>query len=106
MKEQPETNLRFLKRTNKRPMAGDVFRMQLPNMKNLFGRVIVADAAVERAPMPTSNLVYVFKGQSDSAVPDRSRLLPGNLLVGRSGPTGLDGRKAIFRKSIPILSAA
>ena len=37
------TNLRVLKRSRKPPTPGDVFAMQLPDGRYLFGRVILAD---------------------------------------------------------------
>lgn len=46
----PQTNLRVLKRSNKKPLAGDFFVMQLPDETYLFGRVIGAGLEPPHAP--------------------------------------------------------
>ena len=53
----PQTNLRVLKRSNKKPLAGDIFVMQLPDETNLFGRVVGAGLERPHAPMPLSYLI-------------------------------------------------
>ena len=75
------TNLRVLKRTNKKPEAGDIFAMQIPDGRYLFGRVIEADLPRDRAPMPLSNLVYIYDALSVSEKPALERLNPSNLLI-------------------------
>lgn len=74
------TNLKVLKRSRTRPQAGDVFAMQLPDNRYLFGRVIGADIPRERAPMPGANLIYVYDVVTDCKEP-ASPLLPDNLLL-------------------------
>jgi hypothetical protein len=75
------TNLRVLRRSRQQLVAGDVFRMQLPSGLFLFGRVMIARASRDQAPMPEANLLYIFKDVRSSAVPDRSSLLPSRLLI-------------------------
>lgn len=48
---QKQTNLQFLCKSRKRLNAGDVFAMQLPDGRYLFGRVIGVSLPRERAPM-------------------------------------------------------
>ncbi len=57
------TNLRVLRPSRKTLQVGDIFTMQLPDEKYLFGRVILADLPIERAPMPKSNLLYIYMEQ-------------------------------------------
>ncbi|HEV8628420.1 MAG TPA: immunity 26/phosphotriesterase HocA family protein [Acidimicrobiia bacterium] len=66
-------NLQELKASRKGPRPGDIFTMQLPDGKYLFGRVILADRPREVAPMPGSNLIYIYDQLSDASDP------PGNL---------------------------
>jgi hypothetical protein len=76
------TNLQVLKRTRRMPAQGDVFAMQLPSDDYLFGRVIGADLTdSHRAPMPGSNLIYVYRERSGSKLPDPSTLSPDQLLL-------------------------
>lgn len=78
---QADTNLKYLKRSTKTPRAGDVFVMLPPDGKYLFGRVIGAALPDEQAPMPKSNLVYIYAFRSDSKDPDIDALTPGSLLI-------------------------
>ena len=75
------TNLRVLARSRRAPTAGDVFVMQLADGRYLFGRVILADLSADRAPMPGSNLIYVYRELSESKGPRYEALGPNNLLV-------------------------
>lgn len=75
------TNLEVLKRSNRPPVGGDVFFMRLPNGLHLFGRVILADVAQGRAPMPGANLIYIYDVQSPTPQPDYAELLPNRLLI-------------------------
>jgi hypothetical protein len=59
-----EPNFRKLRASRAPLKRGDMFVMQLPNGKYLFGRVIAADIPRERAPMPKSNLIYIYRAQS------------------------------------------
>ncbi len=61
-------NLQRLKPTRQKPQAGDVFAMGLPDGQYLFGRVILADLPIERAPMPA----YMM---SNVAFPPKAALL-------------------------------
>lgn len=77
-----KTNLRPLKRSYKKLTPGDIFAMLLPDGRYLFGRVILSDLPATRAPMPTSNLIYIYKVQSDKkAPPPIQALKPENLLI-------------------------
>lgn len=76
-----QTNLKVLKRSNVPPKAGDIFVMQLPSDEYLFGRVILADAPRERAPMPCSHLLYIYDRRSAVPQAEISDLRPGRLLI-------------------------
>jgi len=56
-----QTNLRVFKASRKKPQRGDIFAMQLPDESYLFGRVIGADLAPPRAPMPLSYPISAAK---------------------------------------------
>lgn len=75
------TNLQPLKPSRQKLREGDVFAMLLPDDRYLFGRVILADLARERAPMPGANLIYVYRHRSSTNEPDRGALHPENLLL-------------------------
>jgi hypothetical protein len=55
--------------------------MQLPAGLYLFGRVILADLPKGKAPMPTSNLIYIYNVQVTEKIPPYDRLTPDNLLI-------------------------
>jgi hypothetical protein len=75
------TNLRPLKPSRKKLQPGDVFAMQLPDGGYVFGRVIAADLQVERAPMPGSNLIYIYRTRSHDKLPQREELTVKQLLL-------------------------
>jgi len=77
----PQTNLRVLKSSNKKPLAGDIFVMQLPDETYLFGRVIGAGLEPPHAPMPLSYLVYVYAHRSKAEQPSRGALRCDRLLL-------------------------
>lgn len=77
-----ETNLRRLRPSRAKPIPGDIFAMLLPDGKYLFGRVILADLPKGKAPMPTSNLVYIYGVRSSQKDPPPLHLLtPEKLLI-------------------------
>lgn len=77
-----EVNLRQLKHSRAKPEPGDVFAMLLPNDRYLFGRVILADLPRGKAPMPTSNLIYIYDVQAGEKVPPPlDSLRPNRLLI-------------------------
>jgi len=73
------TNLRVLTPSKKKLSPGDVFSMQLPDDRYLFGRVILVDLPRESAPMPGANLIYVYDVVSDGMEP--GELSPDRLLL-------------------------
>ena len=75
------TNLHVLKRSNKKPQSGDIFAMQIPDGRYLFGRVIESNLSGDLAPMPTSNLVYVYRVFSDTKSVPLEELTTANLLI-------------------------
>lgn len=76
------TNLQVLKPSRKKPAAGDIFAMRLPDGSHLFGRVIGADLQdFNQAPMPGSNLIYVYRHRTKSLRPDIAELIPSQLLL-------------------------
>lgn len=75
------TNLLALKPSRKAPRAGELFAMQLPDERFLFGRVVSTEAMAGPS-MPGAILIYVYRPRFDSmTVPDRSELSPTKLLV-------------------------
>jgi hypothetical protein len=76
-----ELNLRKLRPSRSPLRAGDIFAMQLPSDRYLFGRVIEADIPRERAPMPKSNLIYIYRYQSEEPDPTSVSLVPSDLLI-------------------------
>ena len=77
----PQTNLKVLKRSNKKPDRGDIFAMQLPDDSYVFGRVIGAELEPPLAPMPFSYLIYVYADRSRSKQPALGTLRPERLLL-------------------------
>jgi len=78
-------NLRILHPSRKAVHAGDVFAMQVPDGRFLFGRVISTEAVWNNvgAGHPAI-LIYIYRHVSQDAapvLPDRKVLSPGNLLV-------------------------
>ena len=78
--ESVDTNLRVLKPSRKAPRAGDVFAMQLPDGRFMFGRVVSTEAMAGPS-MPGAILIYIYRACFDSMEPDRSEFLPDRLLV-------------------------
>jgi Immunity protein 26 len=79
---EPQTNLRVLSPSRKKPRAGDIFAMRLPDETHLFGRVIAADLTeAHEAPMPGAYLIYVYRHRAESPEPGRAALVPDNLLL-------------------------
>lgn len=76
-----EPNLRRLKATRKKPSIGDLFVLSPLRGLFLFGRVICADLPRDRAPMPGSNLVYIYRGLSDHLQHQAADLRPERLLL-------------------------
>lgn len=75
------TNLRLIKRSRHVPARGDIFVMQLPTGKFLFGRVILAEPPRDSAPGPSTNLIYIYSSQSDLKKPDHQQLTANKLLL-------------------------
>ena len=75
------TNLQVLKPSRSKLRAGDVFVMLPPDGMFLFGRVVSVDLPRQRAPMPGSNLIYVYRHRSADKEPDREKLDPEDLLL-------------------------
>lgn len=75
------TNLQVLSPSRKKPKAGDVFVLQLPDGRFLFGRVISTEAMAGPS-MGGAILIYVYRERSEAKVlPDRGELRPDRLLV-------------------------
>ena len=75
-------NLRVLKRSNRLPSPGDVFRLSPADGVFLFGRVVQSDLPRERAPMPGAYLVYLYRHRWCEGDPPRpDDLRPGALLL-------------------------
>ncbi len=79
--EGANVNLQQLKSSRRKPRPGDVFAMQLPDDRFLFGRVIDTEAQPGFGPA-TAVLIYVYSVRSETCeLPDRSQLRPDRLLV-------------------------
>lgn len=77
-----KTNIQVMRASRKKPMAGDVFAIRLPDETHLFGRVIGADIKdPRRAPMPGAYLIYIYNERSVSQEPDLAKLTPDRLLL-------------------------
>lgn len=76
-----ETNIRILKPSRKKPASGDVFALQLPDERYLFGRVIFSDLPADKAPMPGSYLIYIYDHVSPTKSPALEQLRPDVLLL-------------------------
>jgi hypothetical protein len=75
--------MRILKPSRKKPVVGDVFAIQLPDEKFLFGRLVSTEAqwALGEGVKPAL-LIYIYRVRSATKVlPERSVLGPENLLV-------------------------
>jgi len=81
MQGEVRTNMQVLKPSHKRLVAGDVFRVGLPDASFIFGRVIRVDLPRESAPVPGANLVYGYRQRIDSSEPDLAALTPDELLI-------------------------
>lgn len=76
-----QINLRVIRRSRKLPRAGDVFAMQVPDERYLFGRVIAADLPSGRAPMPDAHLLYIYNTLRKDKAVDPQGLRPSELLL-------------------------
>lgn len=84
----PQTNLKVLRRSNKRPEQGDIFAMGLSDGTFLSGRVVGADLEPPLAPTPSAFLIYVYRdrARTKATVPDDlgpDRLLLPPLFINR-----------------------
>lgn len=78
---QGSVNLRQLTASRKKPRPGDVFAMQLPDDRFLFGRVIDTEAQSGFGPA-SAVLIYIYRVRSETCeLPDRAHLRPDRLLV-------------------------
>ncbi len=91
------TNLRVLSPSRKKLRVGDIFAMQLPDERYLFGRVICVDLpGPPKAPMPRSNLLYIYKDLFEEKKPDLDRLAPDRLLIPPVFTNRLGWAKGVF----------
>jgi hypothetical protein len=70
-----------LRRSRKKPVAGDLFAVHFPTVGFIFGRAVFVD--LPHGPMgPGSNLIYFYDDvRSTLSNDDEQRLVPGNLLI-------------------------
>ena len=92
-----QTNLRKIKSPRQAPVAGDVFALQLPTGKYLFGRVVLDNPPRECAPMPESYLVYIYAVQSDTMRVEHGRLRKEELLLAPIWTNKLGWTKGYFK---------
>ena len=75
------TNLQIFSRSRKQPKAGDVFAMQLPDDRYVFGRVISTEAHAAPA-MPGGVLISIDRTRSEAKeVPSVEEMRTDRLLV-------------------------
>src|SRR5215813_7209374 len=105
------TNLKPMRRSYRRPEAGDLFAMKLAEERFLYGRVILANRPREVAPMPGANLICVYRDEvkvpDSRADPPRDRLLIPPVFINRlpwtkGYFTTLDERPLLDRDRLPI----
>lgn len=73
-------NMSILEPSRRPQRVGDVFTLRPGSRPYLFGRVIRTDA--NAGGFPNSNLIYIFRVESDRPEPpDRAMLRPDHLLV-------------------------
>lgn len=77
----PQTNLKVIRRSRKQPQVGDVFVMQLPDERYLFGRVVDVDLAGDHSPTPSAHLIYIYDHCRPSRAIDPEELTPDRLLL-------------------------
>ena len=87
MSETYNTNIKFIKKGRKKPIAGDVFVYQLPDNRYGYGKVIKDDAALHSwKPFP---LVYIYNTFADDIIKgvqlDKTNLLIAPLIINFSG---------------------
>ena len=75
------TNFKELRLSRKKPAAGDIFAMHLPNELYLFGRVVLADLPYAQAPMPGANLLYIYRDTAETKDPKLELMTPDRLLI-------------------------
>lgn len=75
------STLRVLKKSRRKPVEGDIFRMKLHDDTYVFGRVVGADLNLDRAPMPESYLLYIYDVGNQTGVPPVSQMTPDRLLI-------------------------
>lgn len=78
---QPETNIKVIKRSTKKPDPGDAFAIQLSDDTFIFGRVIGAELGPPMAPMSLAYLIYVYNVRSLEKELDLDALTPSNLIL-------------------------
>ena len=89
------TNLRVLKPSRKRVKAGDLFAMQIPDGRFLFGRVITTEARI--GPMDEVILLYIYKQRfSSKEPPDRDAFSREALLIPPQLTNRLGWTKGVF----------
>jgi Immunity protein 26 len=76
-----EPNFEVLTPSRKKLVPGDIFVMRYPHIGYLFGRVIFVDLPEKRAPLPGSNLIYVYRERSPIPDPAGLCLVREKLLV-------------------------
>src|SRR6476646_7994891 len=95
-----DVNLRVLKRSRPKPQQGDVFTCSPAPERFLFGRVILTDLPSGRAPMPGSNLVYIYGVEQQTPTPaPLDELAPTKLLIPPQLSTACHGQRATSETS-------
>jgi hypothetical protein len=86
-----------MKASRRAPVAGDIFVIELPTGKYLFGQVVLANPPRENAPMPGSYLIYIYSAQSETTQVDYEKLRRDNLLIAPVWTNQLGWTKGYFQ---------
>lgn len=76
-----KTNLRPQGGSRRKPEAGDIFLMQLPDARYLAGRVVISEPPRQFAPGPNCILVYIYSTLHEQPLLDPLAMKPDLLLI-------------------------
>jgi hypothetical protein len=93
----PPTNLKVLKRTRRKPEAGDIFIFQLEQIPDryFFGRVVKTDTTIGNFTEIGVVMIYLYRTTSSSKE-DIPELEPTDLLVPPIGTNNLAWTRGFF----------
>lgn len=92
----PRTNLQRGRGTRTKPHEGEIFTLQVPDKRHLFGRVILSD--FPSGPMPGAHLVYIYRCLTQDRNPPKDQLRPSWLLLPPLFTNSLGWSKGYFQR--------